>query len=71
MRRLRDRGALWIAWPQKTSGMPTDLSFATMQSSGLEQGYVDVKICAVDDAWSGLKFVRRRSDPGDTGGKWE
>lgn len=64
--RLRDRlesnGKLWVAWPKRASGVETDLSEAVVRSFGLEAGLVDVKICAVDHTWSGLKFVRRLKD---------
>ena len=64
--RLRDRlepnGMLWVAWPKKTSGVETDLTEGVVRDFGLESGLVDVKVCAVDDTWSGLKFVRRRKD---------
>jgi hypothetical protein len=64
--RLRDRlesnGMLWVAWPKKASGVQTDLSEGIVRSIGLEAGLVDVKVCAVDDTWSGLKFVRRLRD---------
>jgi len=64
--RLRDRlesdGMLWIAWPKKTSGVDTDLSEAIVRGIGLDAGLVDVKVCAVDHTWSGLKFVRRLRD---------
>lgn len=63
---LRDRlvsnGALWVAWPKKASGVETDLSENIVRSIGLEAGLVDVKVCAVDHTWSGLKFVRRLRD---------
>ena len=64
--RLRDRlvsnGALWVAWPKKASGVETNLSEGIVRSIGLEAGLVDVKVCAVDSIWSGLKFVRRLRD---------
>jgi len=64
--RLRDRlesnGMLWVAWPKKTSGVETDLTEGIVREFGLESGLVDVKVCAVDDTWSGLKFVRRLKD---------
>ena len=59
---LAPAGMLWVAWPKKTSGVPTDLSFDAVQTAGLAGGLVDVKICAVDETWSGLKFVIRRVD---------
>ena len=55
-------GALWVAWPKKSSGVPTDLTEAGVRGHGLASGLVDVKICAIDATWSGLKFVRRLSD---------
>jgi len=64
--RLRDRlesnGMLWVAWPKKTSRVETDLTEGIVREFGLESGLVDVKVCAVDDTWSGLKFVRRLKD---------
>ena len=65
-RKLRDRlesdGMLWVAWPKKTSGVATDLNENIVRDVGLENGLVDVKVCAIDETWSGLKFVRRLSD---------
>jgi hypothetical protein len=55
-------GMLWVAWPKKSSGVATDLSFTNVQRIGLDAGLVDVKICAVNDIWSGLKFVYRLKD---------
>lgn len=60
--KLGINGMLWIAWPKKSSGVPTDLSFDIVQRTGLQAGLVDVKICAVNDVWSGLKFVYRLKD---------
>jgi hypothetical protein len=63
---LRDRlvsnGMLWVAWPKKTSSVESDLSEGIVRSIGLDAGLVDVKVCAVDNTWSGLKFVRRLKD---------
>jgi hypothetical protein len=61
-KKLSTNGMLWIAWPKKSSGIPTDLVFNTVQRIGLNCGLVDVKICAVNDVWSGLKFVIRLRD---------
>jgi hypothetical protein len=55
-------GALWIAWPKKSSGVATDLDENVVRAVGLEKGLVDVKVCAIDETWSGLKFVVRRTD---------
>ena len=60
--RLTANGMIWIAWPKKSSGVTTDLSFERVQRIGLDAGLVDVKICAVDETWSGLKFVYRLKD---------
>ena len=60
--RLTANGMIWIAWPKKSSGVATDLSFECVQRIGLDAGVVDVKICAVDETWSGLKFVYRLKD---------
>lgn len=60
--KLSVNGMLWIAWPKKSSGVPTDMSFDIVQQTGLQAGLVDVKICAVDEIWSALKFVYRLKD---------
>jgi hypothetical protein len=60
--KLVSNGMIWIAWPKKSSGVATDLSFERVQRIGLDAGLVDVKICAVDETWSGLKFVYRLKD---------
>ena len=60
--KLATNGMIWIAWPKKSSGVATDLTFARVQRIGLDAGLVDVKICAIDDTWSGLKFVFRVKD---------
>jgi hypothetical protein len=60
--KLSSNGMIWVAWPKKSSGVSTDLSFEVVQQIGLHAGLVDVKICAVDEVWSGLKFVYRLID---------
>ena len=60
--RLISNGMIWIAWPKKSSRVATDLTFDRVQRIGLDAGLVDVKICAIDDTWSGLKFVYRIKD---------
>jgi hypothetical protein len=60
--KLATNGMIWIAWPKKSSGVGTDLSFERVQRIGLDTGLVDVKICAIDDTWSALKFVFRLKD---------
>ena len=55
-------GMLWISWPKKASGRPTDLTENIVRRVGLECGLLDVKVCAIDETWSGLKFVIRVKD---------
>jgi hypothetical protein len=54
---LAPAGMVWISWPKKSSGVATDLTEDGIRQSGLAAGLVDVKVCAVTDVWSGLKFV--------------
>lgn len=60
--KLVTNGMIWIAWPKKSSGVTTDLTEQRVQRIGLNAGLVDVKICAIDETWSGLKFVYRLKD---------
>ena len=60
--KLAPTGMLWIAWPKKASGVATDLSDGVVREIGLDAGLVDVKVCAVNEIWSGLKFVIRVKD---------
>jgi len=55
-------GALWVAWPKRSSGLATDLDERVVREYALANGRVDVKVCAVDDTWSGLKHVIRVKD---------
>lgn len=57
---LAERGALWIAWPKKASGVATDLTENVVRHHVLPTGLVDTKVCAIDATWSGLQFRRRR-----------
>src|SRR5579864_8922760 len=59
---LAPAGILWVSWPKKSSGVATDLNENVVREIGLAAGLVDVKVCAVTDIWSGLKFVRRLKD---------
>lgn len=61
-RALTPAGMLWISWPKKSSGVATDLTEDVIRTVGLAHGLVDVKVAAVDEVWSGLKFVRRLKD---------
>ena len=60
--RLAPAGGLWVAWPKKTSGIRTDITEAEVRGRGLDTGLVDNKVCAIDDTWSGLRFVVRLQD---------
>jgi hypothetical protein len=55
-------GSLWVAWPKRASGVPTDLDENRLRDIGLPKGVVDNKVCAVDETWSGLRFVWRKEN---------
>jgi hypothetical protein len=57
---LAPKGGFWVAWPKKSSGVSTDLHENAIREIGLATGLVDNKVCAIDDVWSGLRFVHRR-----------
>lgn len=59
---LAPAGMLWVSWPKKSSGVATDVNENVVRGIGLDAGLVDVKVCAVTEVWSGLKFVRRVKD---------
>jgi hypothetical protein len=59
---LKKDGMMWISWPKKSSKVPTDLDENIIREFGLANGLVDVKVCAVNEVWSGLKFVYRTKD---------
>jgi hypothetical protein len=61
-RALDPAGGLWIAWPKKSSGVATDLDQSAVMEVGLAAGLVDNKVCAIDETWSGLRFVVRLKD---------
>jgi hypothetical protein len=61
-RTMEADGMLWVAWPKRASGLPTDLTEDIVRRVALERGLVDVKVCAIDDTWSGLKLVIRLKD---------
>ena len=60
--RVTPAGRLWVCWPKKASGVPTDLDDNVVRAFGLAHGRVDVKVCAIDATWSGLAFVVRVAD---------
>ncbi len=61
-RALAPAGGLWVAWPKKSSGVATDVDFAEVHRIGLASGLVDNKVAAIDETWSGLRFVIRLKD---------
>ncbi len=62
VRHLRRDGGIWMAWPKKASTIKTELDFDYVQGAGLGRGLVDNKCCAIDEDWSGLRFVVRTAD---------
>jgi hypothetical protein len=60
--RTETAGMIWIAWPKRSSGVPTDLDENGIRELALPLGIVDVKVCAIDAIWSGLKLVRRKAN---------
>ena len=57
--RLQKNGMMWVSWPKKVSKVSTTVDDSMVRRTGLQKGLVDVKVCAVDEVWSGLKFVYR------------
>jgi len=58
---VRDDATIWVSWPKKASGVPTDITEDTIRDLALPLGFVDVKVCAIDETWSGLKLVIRKA----------
>jgi hypothetical protein len=61
-RRLEQAGFVWVSWPKKSSKVETDITEDTIRDIALPMGFVDIKVCAVTDVWSGLKLVIRKSE---------
>lgn len=59
--RIRDDAVVWVSWPKKSSKVPTDITEDTIREIARPLGFLDIKVCAVDDVWSGLKLVIRRA----------
>jgi hypothetical protein len=59
---IADTGTLWVSWPKKSSGVATDVTEDVIREVALPLGFVDVKVCAVDETWSGLKLMIRREN---------
>lgn len=60
--RLEPAGFVWVSWPKKASKVDTDITEDTIRKIALPLGFVDIKVCAINDVWSGLKLVIRRSE---------
>jgi len=60
LKRLKPDGMIWVSWPKKSSKVPTDITEDTIREVALPMGLVDIKVCAVDEVWSGLKLVLRK-----------
>jgi hypothetical protein len=60
--KIAEDAAIWVSWPKKSSGVPTDITEDVIRSVALPIGLVDIKVCAVDDIWSGLKLMIRREN---------
>jgi hypothetical protein len=60
--KLKQDGAIWVSWPKKSSKVPTDITEDTIREVALPMGLVDIKVCAVDEIWSGLKLVVRKEN---------
>jgi hypothetical protein len=67
--KIADTGTLWVSWPKKSAGVPTDITEDVIRAVALPLGYVDVKVCAVDEIWSGLKLMVRRENRRSTTSK--
>ena len=59
---IKQNGMIWVSWPKKSSGVPSEITEDTVRFFALPLGLVDVKVCAVDDTWSGLKLVIRKAN---------
>jgi len=60
--KMADTGIVWVSWPKKSSGVATDVTEDVVRGIALPLGFVDVKVCAIDETWSGLKLMVRRSN---------
>jgi hypothetical protein len=59
---IADTGTVWVSWPKRSSGVPTDVTEDAVRAVALPLGFVDVKVCAIDETWSGLKLMVRREN---------
>jgi hypothetical protein len=60
--KVADTGTVWVSWPKKSAGLPSDVTEDVIRAVALPLGFVDIKVCAVDETWSGLKLMVRRAD---------
>jgi len=60
--KIADTGTVWVSWPKKSAGVPTDVTEDVVRDVALPLGFVDVKVCAIDETWSGLKLMVRREN---------
>ena len=60
--KIKQNGAIWVSWPKKASGIPSEITEDTVREVALPLGLVDIKVCAVDETWSGLKLVIRKEN---------
>lgn len=65
--RMRQDAAIWVSWPKRTSGVPTDIAEDVIREIAFALDLVDIKVCAVDETWSGLKLVIRKTHRTATG----
>src|SRR5258708_84599 len=68
LKKMKPDAAIWVSWPKKASRVPTDITEDTIRAVALPMGLVDVKVCAVDEVWSGLKLVIRKENRGAASG---
>ncbi len=61
-KKIKQDGAIWVSWPKKASGIPSEVTEDTVREVALSLGLVDIKVCAVDETWSGLKLVIRKEN---------
>ena len=61
-KKIADTGTVWVSWPKRSSGVPTDVTEDVIRAVALPLGFVDVKVCAIDETWSGLKLMVRRTN---------
>jgi len=60
--KIPDTGTVWVSWPKKSSGVATDVTEDVIRAVALPLGFVDIKVCAIDQTWSGLKLMIRRTN---------